>query len=502
MIPLLIGIFLIILFIVFLVLSASTWRGGHIAAVCLTFLAALGLVVVGSLAQKTHVKWKSEYDSLKKQLVEERATGVKLEIGDPTLVVPDEPSMLDIQQRLSSLLVDRGRVWRRCSVTSTNPIQISTIPPNPDGTRGDPALAQESGINQNMVLYAFREGPISTPDGGQMFVPVAYLGEFQVVNAQPAQLTLAPTLPLDGQQVAMINDPSATWALYEMMPLDAHRIFSKSNTIGQTLDNTTDQPVFGEMDELQIRQAFATVTGQAPDSPLVDEFVSNYIKDGYAATDQDINRYPTNIWQKLEFEKDRSADDQVDSPNADEGVDGYFFDSSGRAVASRLRRGDVASFRTNDIGVFPYGQEEDRQWVDDRVADGTCQKIGPIFVRSLRDYEEAFHDIQQRFIRRNEEIRRTQTDIDNLNTAIRKTSEEIAYRQSEREKLKEDQTGFARDNAKMDQLLASLEGQKSTLRQQLSDLYQTNLALNQQLTIYSAKLTEEINRRASSVAVQ
>ena len=46
MIPLLIGIFLVILFIVFLVLSASTWRGWHIAAICLTFLAAMGFVVV------------------------------------------------------------------------------------------------------------------------------------------------------------------------------------------------------------------------------------------------------------------------------------------------------------------------------------------------------------------------------------------------------------------------------------------------------------------------
>ena len=54
----------------------------------------------------------------------------------------------------------------------------------------------------------------------------------------------------------------------------------------------------------------------------------------------------------------------------------------------------------------------------------------------------------------------------------------------------------------MDQLVAQLEAQKSSLTEELSEIYRTNLALSQQLAIYNAKLTEEINRRAASVAVQ
>ena len=61
MISLLIGIFLIILFIVTIVLSVSTWRAWHIVAACLTFLAAIGLVIVGSLSLKTHNTWRSAH---------------------------------------------------------------------------------------------------------------------------------------------------------------------------------------------------------------------------------------------------------------------------------------------------------------------------------------------------------------------------------------------------------------------------------------------------------
>ncbi|MFW6171258.1 MAG: hypothetical protein ACODAD_12265, partial [Planctomycetota bacterium] len=109
MIPLLIGAFLLILFIVVVILSASTWRGWHIAATCLTFLASLGFLILASLSQKTHAQWRSEYAELKDQLTEAEALGVKLEIGDPKQVQSAEPPVNALQERLSRLLLDRGR---------------------------------------------------------------------------------------------------------------------------------------------------------------------------------------------------------------------------------------------------------------------------------------------------------------------------------------------------------------------------------------------------------
>lgn len=503
MIPLLIGAFVLILFIVVTILSASTWRGWHIAAACLTFLSALALVVVASMSQKTHATWKSEYDTLEKELREERELAVKLEIGDPMLAEPEESPVNELQQRLSRLLLDRGRVWRRC--VAPNPpengrIAISTIPLGPDGTPGDPNAAQENGMTTGTILYGFRETQVPVSEDRAAFVPIAYLGEYRVVDAQPTRVTLTPTLPLDGQQRRLFNDTSASWALYEMMPIDSHRIFSREDTVGRPLDNTMEQPVFGEMDEERIRKIFATVTGSAPDAPVVNELVDPYLKDGYAASDQDVNLHPTNIWQKLEFEKEHSV--QVDSPNPDMGVDSTFFDPGGYALSSHLRReGDEeASFRVNDIGLFPYGHNTNRQWVDNLVAEGMCQKIGPVYVRSLRDYEEGFHDIQRRFVQGKLEIAKSNRNIESLKSAISAAQKQIAYRQGEQDKLKEDQGGFERDSKKMAQFLDTLNDQKETLRDELSELHRTNAALSKQLAIYSAKLTEEINRRADSVA--
>lgn len=506
MIPLLIGAFLLILFIVVVIFSASTWRGWHIAATCLTFLATLGFVILVSLAHKTRVTWQTEYAELNEELAEAEALGVKLEIGDPMVAKSEEPSVNALQERLSRLLLDRGRVWRRC--VAPNPPQngqivISTIPLKSDGTPGDPNAAEPNGIETDMVLYGFHEAPVPVPaEGGEekRFVPVSYVGEFVVVDAQPNRVILSPTLPLDGQQKRLLSDTSASWSLYGMMPLDSHRVFSKEDTVGRPLDNTLEQPVFGEMDEQRLRQIFATVTGLAPDAPVVNELTQPYLKDGYAASEQDVNRQPTNIWQKLEFEEKHQV--QVDSNNPDMGVKGSFFDPSGYAVASRLRRaeGDQAVLQVNEIGLFPYGHNENKQWVDQLVAEGTCEKIGPVHVRSLRDYEDAFHNIQRRFVQGKDDIAQAQRNIDSLKTAISKAQQQIAYRQEEQGKLEEDQTGFDRDTEKMNQLVSGLQSQKSALTKRLSELHKTNLALSQQLAAYSAKLTEEINRRTANVA--
>ncbi|MFO7906665.1 MAG: hypothetical protein ACQESR_00305 [Planctomycetota bacterium] len=510
MIALLIGVFLLILFIVAVILSASTWRGWHIAATCLTFLATLGFLILASLSQKTHAKWRGEYADLEERLAEAEALGVKLEIGDPRRVQSEEPSVNALQERLSRLLLDRGRVWRRC--VAPNPPQdgrivISTIPLKPDGTPSDPNAAEDNGLENDMILYGFHESRVALgPEEGaeQVFAPVVYMGEFQVVDAQPNQVTLTPTMPLDGEQRRLFSDTSASWALYEMMPADSHRIFSEEDTVGRLLDNTMEQPVFGKMDEQRVRQMFATVTGLAPDAPRVTQLVEPYLKDGKAATDRDMNLYPTNIWQKLEFEKEHAV--QVDSSNPDMGVEGTFFDHSGYAVASPLRRGEgdqdlqPAILQENDIGLFPYGHSENRQQVDRLVEEEICRKIGPIYVRSLRDYEEAFHNIQRRFIQGKQDIAEANRNIERLETAISKAQEQVAYRQGEQEKLEEDETGFDRDNTKMGQLVDALEAQKAALSQELSDLHKTNLALSRQLAIFSAKLTEEINRRAANVA--
>ena len=152
---------------------------------------------------------------------------------------------------------------------------------------------------------------------------------------------------------------------------------------------------------------FAGVTGLGLDAPIVTQLVAPYLKDGYAASDEDVNMFPTNIWQKLEFEK--AHKERVDSNNLDPGISGSFFDPEGYAEVTRLRSGEEISVQVNDIGLFPYGYDLDKQAVDQLMASGICQKIGPVYVARYSDYEEALHDTQERLSKRVDEKARVKT---------------------------------------------------------------------------------------------
>jgi hypothetical protein len=522
MIPLIVGILLFILFIVTIVFAASTWRGWHIAVVCLTFLAVVGLVVIASLSHKTHMHWKSEHANAEKMLLDAKEQGHTLKYGD-SLLAKSPDSLLETQGRLNRALLDRGRVWRQCTpgVPSGNTIPISTVPPSPTGEPGDPATAKPNGIEANMVLYAFREdvGVVNDEAGNPIPVPIAYLGEFRVAEAQPTGVTLEPTMPLDGIQQRLVSDPSARWSLHEMMPVDSHYVFSvpdpdegAASTSGEEMAakplDDTNTPVFGGMNDQALRQIFSITTGLPVDNEVITEMIADYAKDGSPASQQDVNTRPLNIWQKLEFEK--AHKERVDSNNLDSGMSGNYFDAEGYAEASVLRRsqgdgddeGKEASFRENDIGIFPYSHDIDKQLVDQLVSSGTCRSLGPVFVRNLRDYEGALHNIRERIVKRNEDIRRAQRDIESLQQAILSVQKQTSYRQDERTKLQEDQVGYKRDDEKLTELLAALESQKTTINGELSQLWESNLALAQQYEVFSAQLSEEINRRAENIAAQ
>ncbi len=498
MVLLLIAIFLFILFIVAVALSAKTWRAWHIVAAVLTYLAAFGLLVLASYTVKTHGYWKSEYSKAKTSLETAQKRGVELEWGDPLLVESPTPTVNDLQHRFNRVLLDRGRVWRTCTPNppaNDGSVSVSTVPPAEGGAPGNPDAAKPNGIAPNMILYAFLENEAK--------MPVAYLGEFVASDAQPNAVMLKPTMPLDGQQVAQMAMQPARWSLYEMMPIDAHECFSEQDTVGLTLDDTP-KPIFGAMDEAALRTVFANVvslatgTVQPPESPLVSELIASYLKDGSQATAQDENDSPLNIWLKLEFQKEHK--EKVDSSNLDPGLGGNFFDPEGYAEVSQLRAGEEAAIRVKDVGIFPYFGDDDRRLVNALVDGGIAKKIGPFFVRTLHDYEGAFHDIQDLWMHRLEDIQRAKRDIDALNSSIASTSAESQYRHEEQAKLQQDLEGFQRDGKQLGELVAALEAQKTTLGEELSKIFADNVAMAQQLKAYSDKLTEEINRRAAEVA--
>jgi hypothetical protein len=493
MITLLVGIFLILFFLVTVVLSVKTWRALHVVVVCFTFLAGVFLVVCAAMSVKTHVAWRKLHDQTETSLENEEAEGQLLAYGDPQQLDTAKGSVFETRQRLNRMLIDRGRVWRRCvpGNVANNAVNVSTVP---EGTPED--QIKPNGIEAPTVVYVFREAAL----GNGMVVPGLYIGEFQVTNADERNVTLQPTMPLDGQQQQLVANRPASWAMYEMMPLDSHRVFSVTDVSADPLDDTP-KPIFGAMDEAMLRTMFSNILGVEENNPMLLQLIADYVRDGSEADDQLVNTRPENLWVKLEFQKEHT--ERVDSNNLDSGLSGNYFDPDGYAEITRLRRGSEATFKENDIGVFPYSHEADKQLVDRLIADKIAEQVGrPFFVRDLRDYEEAFHDIQDKFIKRNEDIRRAQRDIAALQKSIQQVAAQSAYRQGEKAKLEQDKGKILIDKEKISGLVASLDAQKTSLLDELSRMNRTNLALTQELNRINDALTEEINRRTAEATAQ
>jgi hypothetical protein len=178
----------------------SIWNKVLIGLIC---VAAIICFILGARALKTHKHWRGQVVQLEKALATELETTEKL---------TGEIRQLKLQ--LHEQVVDRGRAWFRC-----------TPQPTPETQRtGAVAVAVQlpdpHQITLNSVLWVFDELPIQK--GGR------YLGQFAVtgVDDTSVNVALTPSKRLTQAELQRLVQSAArqgaTWALYEIMPIDNH----------------------------------------------------------------------------------------------------------------------------------------------------------------------------------------------------------------------------------------------------------------------------------------
>src|SRR4051812_21305239 len=105
-----------ILFFCFITyMNTKTWRATHVTFLFLVFGAAMTFSVYASLILKTRKAWQK----ITKELVEREEKdeeNVKLVIGGTSAA----PGLVAWREALRREMIDRGRVWRDCAVTSVN----------------------------------------------------------------------------------------------------------------------------------------------------------------------------------------------------------------------------------------------------------------------------------------------------------------------------------------------------------------------------------------------
>jgi hypothetical protein len=301
------------------------------------------------------------------------------------------------------------------------------------------------------VVYGFAE----ELDTEGRPLPTFYLGEFTVTSAQGSEVVLTPTLPLQPVQLDAIKSGAAqTWTLYELLPLDSHTAFAAPGS-----QPTTDA-IFGRMDEETLNNLFANIP-----EPRRELIIRRYLTDGQRAEDTTPLRAR---WVRVRVLKE--WDIEVDSTEDAIATERGFYDTSGRSIDVRLKRGEEGRVKLgpdvqNDFIVLKS------EVADDLINKGIVELIEPVYVRPLIDYQEAFQHLYVRMHEIREHISLYQRETAEMNKANLAGQEMISFRQIENQALTEDLGNFRREVDVLNEELKLVTDRLTATKTTLSDWY-------------------------------
>jgi hypothetical protein len=476
------GALLVLFFFYLTYMFTKTWRWFHIVCTFFVFGASIAFMCYAAMSYKTHAAWRTIEQKNRLEAEKAQAEFEKLMYGDRSEVVQTTPSIRTQNAKFARMVFDRGRVWRGCTPQgppqADGSVTVSTVP---QGV-ADPATVNNQ-IEVAMILYAFAEAEappeIGLPAGTK--IPQYYLGEFSAVSVTNNSVTIRPTLPLDNQQQQRLQAGGQTWTLYETMPIDGHNFFSTDpDGVANLNENADVSPIFGKMDPDFLGKL------------LPPGVLPSYLRDGKRAEATDP---PEKTWVKVRFTADHS--EIVDSDATMNGISESqdWFDR-GRSEIPLLQRGDVAKFKKGAVGVFPQAD------ADDLISRGVCERIEPIYVRSLNDYEFQFRSTYLQMVQIRQDIAQIQRNIDEQTVTNTRTVALIAYRTDEKTKLQQDRDKFEYEQKEITAYLGKLQAVYDETRAELSRLYRTNFQLSEELRTMSEELTREINRRTAEAIAE
>lgn len=289
----------------------------------------------------------------------------------------------------------------------------------PAGIPGEPAPAPAADttiplVPIGLVVYGFAE----EPNEQQVLLPNFFLGEFVVTASTPDSVTIEPTAPLEEQQQQAIQNRLATsWSLYELLPLDGHKVFIAEGSL------PSDENFLGRVDDALVNQLLG--------ERVRPETLQDYLRDGGRSVPSDP---PLSRWTKVEFDKSEKFD--VDAEDERSALDGGFFDGAGRAVDGRLQKGAEVQFNKGDQIVVK--EEEANRLID----EGIAHMLDQYFLRPLNDYRYVLRHIRMRLTRLNKRIETMQFEKEVLQTAADKTQAMLVNKQGIKLKLEQDFVHF------------------------------------------------------------
>ncbi len=470
---------LAVLFIGFLVVvwkAAKEWRWYNLVAVIFTMILAIAFIFPTAGALKSRNAWHKVKETLEVRAEQAVAEQKKLRYGDPNDASAGR-GYQDLTRELAKIGIEAGRRWRGLRMANNNVQSIQLNQPAQAAAPGivpaaaDPAApavpAAPAGplIPDGMVVYGFAEGPVQGVEGA---LPTFFLGEFRVTAGTPTSVTLTPTGPLEpAQQQRISSGQAASWSVYELLPLDAHQPFIAE---GSSAD---DDNLFGRVDENLVRGLLGNTVREVT--------LQEYLRDGSRSTPDDL---PMTRWVKVEFTKNYSLD--VDSPQKSGALEGSFFDGNGRALDSRLQKGDdgTVKFKTGDRIVVK--EEAAKQLTD---VDNVARLVDTYYLRPLNDYRFVLRRIRLRLTELAIRTKELNYEHQVLSAALDATVSMLTTNQQEKLKLEQDLAQTEAEAKAIREYHQELQDNVKQTRETLVRLYQDNLRREQQLRqAYSAAI--------------
>lgn len=524
----------VLLFLVATVLSFWTWRWFQPIAMALVLFATLPFLYYGAAVTKTRLAWLKVHDQVETNLAAAKQRVDQLERGTDAAGTKVNPTLAELETEVVGLSYDRGRVWSgslpqgvalptvRLQVTSAP--AAPPAPADPLAAPADPAAAPVAAapapaapvgtLTQNMIVYLFKE--TTTPQGWKL--PYFYLGEWRVTEAAGADVTLTTTGPLDGAQVAQLNNANdfnnqpATWAVFEVMPVDNRELLAISEDypaarIQQDFPVTEDR-----LRQLLPKALYgSTLTDQQYDETikrLSQQLTIDYLFDGkplaeIKATYPDFDPDPSALYVSVKFLKEKTF--EVDAEEGSNPVDRPAYNVEGQAVVPSLSQGPV-TFKVGDTAVFPQALATELAESGDVQIDAAASAI--TYRRPLRDYGFLFSDTLFFLDQLEESIAQTQQKKIELQNALTSlvgdpaaggAGGQIALRTAERTRLQQDLAAVTKEleivTARRDQLQAEWDAKKNLM----SSLYRSNNQLVEELRRMQREQAERIESRTVSI---
>ncbi|MEZ6090651.1 MAG: hypothetical protein R3C05_22055 [Pirellulaceae bacterium] len=484
--------------------SAERWTWVPLVIAPIVFIEAIVFMGLVALSSKSRVAWQKISVELEQRL--DKATQEEEQLKYGTIGFEGEQrAVVPVELALQKLRVDTGRVWRGLTPQGaaggefTLNMPASAAPPaaangaapaaadDADAAAaggGQPAApaanAADAGIPKDMLVFAFSE----VVDANQNRIPQTFLGQYLVTQSSPQSVTIKPLrqlTSLSNRQQQGISQ-AQSWAIYEVMPADAHEPFFLDAS------RKRDDAIFGDVDQEFLQAALA---GKVP-----DEVLQSYLKDGKQSQADDPLEAK---WRKVKLIKEYTV--TVDGTSQSTATEGGYFDLLGQAIDSRLQIPDEGDVKLDDV-KFKAGTELvlKNEEATDLISTGVAELIDEIYVRPLNDYDEIERHVFERLDLLAEKVIVLTREIEIMKQVKAANDKMLVTNQEDQLKLEAERNQFRVEKAAIEKYANELQQRRDSLQSRLAGLYRDNVTMMRELRQAQTILKQRIDQRTAAAS--